>query len=161
MVEIPISDQMLLDARRKAVEMGRLRKSIQKGGGAITGFLGEFIAKEALGGAIKNTYDYDLVVDSNKIDVKSKLTSAIPLESYDCSVSNYNTQQKCDYYAFVRVLNDFSKGWFLGVKKKDDFFKEARFVKKGDIDESNGFRAKSDCYSLRVSELDKGIDFFF
>lgn len=145
---------MLVEARDKAVDMGQLRNSITRGGGNIAGFLGEAIAQQVLGGSLKNTYDYDLVLDNGiKIDVKTKQTGYVPLESYDCSIASFNTEQDCDYYCFVRVKKDFSVGWYLGVYSKQDYIKDAVFMKKGDIDPSNGYTVKADCYNIKISQL--------
>ena len=61
----------------------------------------------------------------------------------------------CDMYAFVRVKNDLTVGWFLGVKTSKDYFEKARFLKKGDKDGDNGFTVRGDCYNMKISELDK------
>lgn len=154
MVEIIISPSMLVEARDKAAEMGKLRNSIISGAGNIAGFIGEAIAQKVLGGALTNTYDYDLVLDDGlKLDVKTKQTSVKPLETYECSIANLNTTQKCDFYAFVRVKNDFSVGWYLGVYPKEQYMKDAVFMKKGTIDPSNGYVVKSDCYNLKINQL--------
>lgn len=156
MIEVPISDKMLLKARKKAIEMGQLNNSIQKGGGSLGGFIGEFIAQKILGGRIRNTYEYDLKLNTGEtVDVKTKMTSAEPLPYYDCSIANYNTKQDCDYYAFVRVLNNYEKGWFLGWIPKREYFEKARELKKGDRDGDNGYIVKSDCWNLKISELNK------
>ena len=113
LIEVQISDEMLIAGRRKATEMGLLHNSILRGGGSVAGFLGEQIASEAMGGKWNNSFDYDIILDDGrKVEVKTKQTSATPLPHYSCSISNYNTRQKCDIYAFTRVLKDFSKGWF-------------------------------------------------
>lgn len=154
MREIPISADMLVEARDKAAEMGRLRNSIINGAGNIAGFIGEAIAQQVLGGELNNTYDYDLVLDDGtKVDVKTKQTSVKPLDSYDCSIANYNTKQACDYYCFVRVKNDFTVGWYLGVYEKEQYFKDAVFMQKGTVDPSNGYTVKSDCYNLKIAQL--------
>lgn len=145
--------------------MGQLNNSIQRGGGSLGGFIGEFLAKEILGGEVKNTYEYDLVLPKGKtVDVKTKMTSVEPLPHYDCSIADYNTSQNCDYYAFVRVKNDYSVGWFLGWIKKKDYFKKARKLTKGERDGDNGFVVKSDCWNLKIEELDeykkKDVDVF-
>lgn len=159
MVKFDISDQMLLKARNKAVDMGLIRNSIEKGAGSLGGFVGEFIAQKALGGKVCNTYDYDLVTENNsKIDVKTKMTAVEPRLDYDCSISDFNTKQDCDFYAFVRVKTDFSCGWFLGWIQKEDYFKRARFLKKGEQDGNNGFIVKADCYNLRIDQLDDSIN---
>ena len=145
---------MLVEARDKAAEMGQLRNSIIRGAGNIAGFIGEAIAQQVLGGKLCNTYDYDLVLDNGtKIDVKTKQTGYVPLPSYDCSIAALNTKQDCDYYAFVRVKNDFSVGWYLGVYNKDQYMKDAVFMQKGTIDPSNGYTVKSDCYNIKIDQL--------
>lgn len=145
---------MLVEARDKAAEMGKLRNSITSGAGNIAGFIGEAIAQQVLGGKLNNTYDYDLVLeDGTKIDVKTKQTSVKPLDSYDCSIANLNTKQQCDYYAFVRVKNDFTVGWYLGVYEKQQYMLDAVFMKRGTIDPSNGYVVKSDCYNLKINQL--------
>ena len=154
MIEIAISADMLVEARDKAAEMGRLRNSIINGAGNIAGFIGEAIAQQVLGGELSNTYDYDLVLPSGKtVDVKTKQTSVKPLETYECSIAALNTTQECDYYAFVRVKNDFTVGWYLGMYDKKQYMEDATFMKKGTVDSSNGYTVKSDCYNLKISEL--------
>lgn len=154
MIEVTITADMLVSARDKAVGMGRLRNSIINGAGNIAGFIGEDIAQQVLGGVLVNTYDYDLLMDNGlKLDVKTKQTSVTPLPTYSCSIAAMNIEQDCDYYCFVRVKNDFSVGWYLGVYGKQQYFKDAVFLKKGSVDESNGYVVKSDCYNIAISQL--------
>ena len=154
LIEVQISDEMLIAGRRKATEMGLLHNSILRGGGSVAGFLGEQIAIKAMGGKWNNSFDYDIILDDGrKVEVKTKQTSATPLPHYSCSISNYNTRQKCDIYAFTRVLKDFSKGWFLGFLPKEEYFEKAKFMKKGDFDPDNGYEVRADCYNLTIEEL--------
>ena len=154
MKEIKISLDMIENVRVKSEEMGRLRNSILKGGGNLAGFIGEQIALEYLGGTWHNTYSYDIILpNGKKVDVKTKQTSVKPLPNYDCSISNYNTKQSCDMYAFVRVKNDLTVGWYLGSMDKKEYFEKAVFVKKGDVDPSNNYTARSDCYNIKIEDL--------
>ena len=148
---------MLIKAREKTVEMGKLYNSILRGKGNMSGFIGEQLALKVLGGAWENTYDYDLKVNDIRIDVKTKQTSVKPFPHYECSIAAFNTKQDCDGYAFVRVLNDFSVGWFLGVLTKQDYFDKATFLKKGEVDPSNNYTVKADCYNVRIDELGDNI----
>ena len=158
MIEVTITDEMLLAARAKAVEMGKIHNSILKGGGNVAGFLGEQVAISVLGGDWNNTYDYDLTTEAGKrVEVKTKQTSVKPLPHYECSIAKFNTKQDCDAYAFVRVLNDFSVGWFLGVLTKEAYFDKANFLKKGDVDPSNNYTVKADCYNVRIDQLEEKI----
>ena len=154
MIEIKISDEMLLAARSKTRQMGLLNNSILRGGGSIAGFIGEQIVLSVLGGVWKNSYDYDIILDDGKkIEVKTKQTSAVPKLHYDCSISNFNTKQKCDMYAFTRVHKDYSVGWFLGMLNKKEYFDKAVFMKKGSLDPANGYTVRADCYNVPISEL--------
>ena len=154
MIEVVITGDMLVTARDKAAEMGKLRNSIISGAGNLAGFLGEAIAQQVMGGVLTNTYDYDLILCNGKtVDVKTKQTSVKPLDTYECSIAALNATQDCDYYAFVRVKNDFSVGWFLGVYEKQQYMLDSVFMKKGTIDTSNGYTVKSDCYNLKINQL--------
>ena len=134
MIEIQITEQMKQRAWRKARQMGQLNNSITKGDGNIAGFLGEEVANNVIKGNINNTYDYDIVKNGVKYDVKTKRCTSEPKPHYECSVAAYNTKQECDEYAFVSVLNDHSTAWYLGKISKKDFYKEAKFYKEGDLD---------------------------
>lgn len=158
MREVEITTDIIDVARVKAKELGLLRNSISRGRGNIIGFIGEEIALSCLGGQSANTYDYDLVLeDGTTVDVKTKSTSVRPLSHYDCSVAAYNTRQKCDAYAFVRVKNDLSVGWYLGILPKNTYLDIAEKFDKGDIDPANGFVIKADCYNVKISELQDAI----
>ena len=50
MKEVEVTENMLIKARDKAVEMGKLYNSILRGGGNIAGFIGEQIALNVIGG---------------------------------------------------------------------------------------------------------------
>lgn len=159
MIEVVVTGDMLVEARDKAAEMGRLRNSIINGAGNIAGFIGEAIAQQVMGGVLANTYEYDLILCNGKtVDVKTKQTSVKPLETYECSIAGLNATQECDYYAFVRVKNDFSVGWFLGVYKKQQYMIDSVFLKKGTIDPDNGYVVRSDCYNLKINQL-KGHEY--
>ena len=154
MIKVTISDEMLVKAKQKATELGKLNNSILKGDGNLIGFLGEEVANDILKGNIKNSYDYDIILNTGKtVDVKTKKTTVEPKQYYDCSVAAFNTKQKCDYYCFVRIKDDLSCGWFLGIYDKKDYFKDADFLKKGQIDPSNNFTVKADCYNMKINQL--------
>jgi len=153
MIEVKITKDMLYEASEKASELGILNHSILMGKGNFTGFLGEQIALQVLGGEWCNTYNYDIILDGKRIDVKTKQTTVKPLPHYECSVAAYNTKQDCDDYAFVRVLKDYTIGWFLGSISKKEYFERARFLRKGDVDPSNNFTVRADCYNLSIDSL--------
>ena len=154
MIEAKITEFHIEMARALAKELGQLKNSITSGEGNLAGFIGEVIVADITGASHRNTYDYDLILPSGKsVDVKTKRTNYPPKDNYDCSVAAFNTKQKCDYYAFVRVKNDLSVAWVLGFYEKSLYFKDAKFYKKGDYDPDNKFTFKADCYNIKISNL--------
>jgi hypothetical protein len=152
--DLNITSEILEEAQRMADELPILNHSIRQGEGTIYGFLGEIIFRTLVGGEQQNTYDYDIVMTSGmRVDVKTKMVNSIPKPHYECSIASGHTHQDCDIYSFVRVMEDKSKGWYVGSILKEDFFQKAHFVKKGDVDKSNNWTAKADCYNLPINEL--------
>lgn len=154
MITVNITDEWFVEARKKAIELGRLHNSITKGEGNLAGFLGEIIVREQFGYKEENTYDYDLVApDGRRIDVKTKRTTVEPKPEYDCSIAASNTKQDCDEYIFVRVKADFSCGWILGSYNKEAYMQEAKFYKKGEVIDDNNFKVRADCYNMKINQL--------
>jgi len=152
-VEVNINTSQLELAKNKAKDLGILKHSFTNGEGNVVGFLGEILVADYLKAEIENTYDYDLIKCGVKLDVKSKRCTSIPRPHYECSVAAYNTRQKCDFYVFVRVLNDYKKAWILGIINKESFFKKSILRKKGFTDISNNMTFKEDTYNLPIKNL--------
>lgn len=153
MKHINIISQDIDKAKHLSSEMGTLRNSITKGQGNIHGFLGEIITSKFLSSSLNNTYDYDIVHNNLKIDVKTKRVTTPPQEHYECSVAALNTKQECDVYVFTRILKDMTSGWLLGYINKEDYFNAALFLKKGHTDPSNNWKVSTDCYNLPINKL--------
>lgn len=154
MIEFEVTKDMLEKAEEKAKKLGELRNSVSRGEGNIAGYIGEMVVAQAIDADVVDTYDFDLRTKEGKtIDVKTKRTTVEPKEFYECSVAAFNTKQKCDYYAFVRVLDNYKKAWLLGYYPKTKYFEDARFLKKGTKDGSNGFIVKADCYNIEITRL--------
>jgi hypothetical protein len=119
-------------------------------------FLGEIAAQRIYGGEITHTYEYDLILsDGRTADVKTKRTSTAPKDYYDCSVANFNPRQNCNIYIFCRVHYDNSKAWVLGHYDKEQYIKDARFLRRGEQDGDNGFIVRADCYNMAINQLEK------
>lgn len=153
MLEVEVKPEHVKLAEKKAKQLGVLKHSFMKGQGNIAGFLGEILVANFLKADIKNTYDYDLVKGETKIDVKTKRCTSEPKSHYECSVAAYNTRQKCNFYVFVRVLQNYKKAWILGIIRKEDFFKNSKFYKKGFTDPSNGMTFKEDTHNIAIKNL--------
>ena len=156
MVKFKIKKEWVEEAEKKAKELGVLKHSIMKGQRNVIGFIGEIVVANFLKAKIENTYDYDLIKNGVKVDVKSKRCSSEPKPYYECSVAAYNTKQKCDFYVFTRILESLDTAWICGIIKKSDFFKKANFYKKGYTDTSNMLTFREDTYNLKIDDL---IDF--
>jgi len=158
MIEVKITDDMKKKALFKSREMGTINNSITVGDGNISGFLGECVANTLIGGDNKNTYDYDIVKDGITYDVKTKRCTSPPKSFYECSVAAFNTKQRCDRYVFVRIENvkgQWGRAWVLGWMEKPEYFNRATLLKKGDVDKSNNFTVKADCYNLKIKDLNQ------
>lgn len=154
MIEVTPTPEQIKEARLSAGNLQSLQGSITRGGGSPAGMLGEVIVRDIIGATHKGTRDYDLVSpEGTRIDVKTKRCTSAPRDFYECSVAAHGTKQDCDEYVFVRVLNNLSRAWILGRITKDEYFEKSKRHKKGDVDESNGFTFKSDCYNLPIKEL--------
>lgn len=139
----------------EASSMGNLHGSIENGDGNYAGIFGEMLFTKEIGGVRANTYDYDVIYDDTKIDVKTKRRSVEPEPYYECSIADYNTEQDCDLYYFVSVLYDYSEAWLLGYKSPENYYEEAVFHEEGDFDPDNGFEFKADCWNLPISDLEE------
>ena len=153
MIQVKITPSIISRAKKKAATVGNLQGSITGSLSHVVGAIGEIIVADAMGANESNTYDYDLVRDGERIDVKTKRCNTRPFPHYDCSVAAHGTNQNCDSYVFVRILTDTSRAWILGSIPKPDFYTRATKYKRGDIDPTNGFTFKADCYNLPISEL--------
>ena len=53
----------------------------------------------------------------------------------------------------VELKNNLKQAWYLGKISKTDFYKNATFHKKGEVDPDNNFTFKADCYNIAISQL--------
>ena len=103
----------------------------------LIGYIGERIVMKYLD--LKHDedhYHYDLLSDKGKrLEVKTVTCKFKPKPHYWCTVNSHDLsgvyKQKADYYIFLRILNDFSKGWILGWICCKEFFKKGEFIQKG------------------------------
>lgn len=159
-VSIPIEKWQIERAQKQTDLMPKeLKNSIRHGKGTFIGKLGEQVIAKYLGIDLPiDTYNYDMIYKNKKIEVKTKeIKVPIVTSEYECSISDYNPNQKCDYYAFLRILNDYSKAWICGFISREAYFKKATFRRKNEYEKSNNFTFKCDCYNLPYSELEMKI----
>lgn len=154
--------------------------SITRGYGLITGCLGEIIVEDYLTEIvqsdddeekdIKSKLQFDIRLNNGTtLEVKSKGHSVSSCPNfYDCSVSAFNSKQQADHYVFVRIqgrkLRDSfgfdhsqsSRAWICGIIEKDEMITPKRLLKRGTVIQNSSrfqYRAKSNCYQIKISEL--------
>jgi hypothetical protein len=130
----------------------------------LVGYIGERIVMNFLN--IKDDsddYNFDLISNKGKrLEVKTITAKFKPKLHYLCTVNSHDLdgvhKQEADYYIFLRILNDFSKGWMLGWISCKEFFNKGEFVSKGkDFGKFKFFKANATV--LPISELNKFEDF--
>jgi len=155
MIEVNISASDKKKAAAIAKEIGPRKRSILNNKGAQAGYVGKIVVARLLGLDLCCGVDFDMVIGGIiKAAVKTKQTAGIPSPSFECSIEAGATEQKCDWYVFVRVDKDtMSKAWILGYLPKVEYFEKATFLKKGDIVGDNKFEVKANCYNVPISAL--------
>ena len=141
MREIQISPKMLAQAQKKLAAINAKKNlGLSKFGSEydriLVGYIGEQIIMEYLKiHTDSDEFDYDLLYRGKKLEVKTISCKFKPLPHYWCTVNSHDLKgvhkQTADYYLFLRILNDKSKGWILGGMACTDFFKKGKFVPKG------------------------------
>lgn len=142
MIEISITQDIIdyanlkLDHVNTAENLG-LSKFGSERDRILVGYIGERIIMKYLD--LKNDedkYQYDLISNKGKkLEVKTITCKFKPPTHYWCTVNSHDLsgvyKQGADFYIFLRILNDYSKGWILGWISCEDFFKKGEFVPKG------------------------------
>jgi hypothetical protein len=119
------------------------------------GTLGEILfLKLAPEAKLVGDVDYDIVFRGYRIEVKTRHTTVYPRPNYAIGVFDSNTRQDTDFYVFMRVAKDGSKGWFMGFLPKADLESKTKFVKQGERHDNLVVHANcwigeaKDCYPL-------------
>ena len=102
----------------------------------IVGYIGEEMVMDFLKiKTIDDTFDYDLRYKNKRLEVKTISCKFKPYPHYLCTVNSHNLKkvhkQSADYYVFLRILNNQSKGWLLGCMPCTEFFEKGKFIEKG------------------------------
>jgi len=172
MRKLKFNQSMIDEAVKKAKNLGSINNSITSGGGNLAGYLAEIALAEDLQcnnvscdeGSEK--YNYDLIKNDLKIDVKTKRRTVDPKPSYEVSIAETSKHQKADTYAFISITFKEKRGkgrsatyhgvesiWLCGFMPKKEYFEQAKFWKKGDVDPSNGFTVHANMYNMPISRL--------
>jgi len=155
--EIAITEDMVERAHRLATDFGQIRNSIRDGSGNLAGFLGEECFLAAYPKAVRvSGHHHDILLGGKRIEIKTKDRTVRPQPEFEVSIASYNTAQNPDYYVFVSLLrhaNVFFKGFLCGFITPVEYFKSATFLREGQVDPSNNFTVRANCYNLPISGL--------
>lgn len=136
-----------------------LKNSISKGESQLHGALGELIAMQVLDlrdnyVEYVGDYNYDLICNGKRIDVKTIKSNHEPKDDYNANISAFNHTQQTDYYLWCYVSLDMTYGYVIGYLEKNQFYKIAELKKKGEIDWGD-WTFKSDTYTTKIKNLKK------
>lgn len=117
-----------------------------------SGFVGEQVVKEFFPELnFANSTQFDFLLNGTTFEVKTRGGNIDPRKIDSVYVHAHQAHRKFDYLIFIKILNDFSTGFFLGFLSKPEFFERAKLLKKGEF---NGrFTLDSDRYSVLLSDL--------
>lgn len=159
MIEVQISKDMIAEALDRASKVPALRNSDTQNHGTKIAALSDLMVEKTWGGRIVSDMSFDFDWISPKLylfEIKAKERNVVPQPWHNCAVKEYNTKQRCDYYLFTSIFADYSRGWILGYVSKKDFFEQARFFEKGQVDDDprgDKYVFPSSCYNLKIEQL--------
>jgi hypothetical protein len=149
-------------AHKRSCEMGILPGTYAQGMSSLTGCLGEIAVCEYLPRSRyvgNKIYTHDVDYKDYRIEVKSKICSGQPKESFSAFVNcKKGAEIKADIFFFTRVRRDLARVYLVGWLPVPTFFDEATFKKKG-YTELSGFTYKASGYDIEIGELNPPLRF--
>ena len=160
--EVQITDDMIRSAELNTKTHGNNGWTIDESEESrFAGYLGEEMAEKFLSGLTRqNCKDYDFIRWKGTpmeytIDVKTKRRTVTPSDRWSVHINEVGGHQQCETYVFAQVVktNNIWRGWIVGWMDKEEYWKRARIVKKGDIEEDDRWPEHSDCRKLYFKNL--------
>jgi len=172
MIELPFTEEMLLRAKKRLENI--FKDSARRGGnfkqntilknGSEAGLLFEeafleYFPESSLvnqTGESRNKFNYDIIFQGKKCELKAVLRTVKPSPDYVCSVNAYTSKHQIpDMYIFSSIQHkDYVPKTItlVGCLSREDFYRKAKFLKEGDRDFNN--IVKKDKYNVLISQLD-------
>lgn len=150
-------ERLLERARKWSEEVKDISwESLNEDGNRIAGKYGELVFHEVFGGTIEDDYDYDILYDGMKVDVKTSQRTAPAVWHNRAVIPAEKYEQDCDVYYWISVFgvdseDPFGKAWLCGWMEPEEFFEKCRFTKKGDV--LGVTKMPVNMYSLFYNEL--------
>jgi hypothetical protein len=155
MIKLQITESQI-ERAKKLFSFNKLKNSLRNGEGNLLGAIGEIVAFDYYQGQDKlvihsGDFNFDLLIDGSKIEVKTMESNSPPKDHYECNVSLYNAEQDCDYYLFLNVDSNHSTAYIKGYVSKQRFKKIRQLRLKG---EKNGsFEYTCDTFVVLNNQL--------
>ena len=137
-----------------------LKNSVTHGQRNMQATLSEICVADLFDGewVANRSKDFDIIVNDITIDIKMRMKySDMPPKPYwNAGVFDFNTRQNCQYYGWVSLRDNFDFFWLHGFLKPNDFYPNAFFSNKGDVDPNNpnaDFRMPADAYNISLRNL--------
>ena len=120
----------------------------------VTGMVVQVVARDLYGAEDVNGYDYDLLKDGHKIDVKGKKINVLPRPHYVVAVQERQREQECEWYLFGMINPDLKRGWLLGQAQKEFYWNHPKLVERHPGDRLyNGHITQMHCHELAIKYL--------
>ena len=149
---------MIETAKKRASTLPNSKSAFMDHERHVVGFLGEEIFKKTFPTAVTSkdidVYDYDFILYTKKIEIKTKMVTSAPKPHYECSVYTYFNQDP-DFYFFCRVIkkdDTYPYGWLLGYIDTKTFHKHSKLISKGQK-QTNGFTARTNTWNIYINQL--------
>lgn len=106
---------------------------------------------------------FDLMVEGERWEVKTKERTVEPQPHYDCTVPAYNHEhQQPEVFCFVSIRSTgksddpyrFVDSHILGTIRGEELNSRARYLTPDSPPDHNGWVPTIPCYNIRVNELD-------
>lgn len=150
MVKIDILDHDIYLANIELDQMKDKIKSAFKGN-ELHGFLGEVIIRRILCAEKKSTFDYDIILNGKKIEIKTRVIDKIYKDMY-CNIFLNKRLQFTDYYIFIAIMRDLSSAYLMGAISKQEMLLKSKIIRKGEV-YSNGKKCKTTSYIFNSKDL--------
>jgi len=159
MIKMQLTKDMISRAKIRDAEMPNLKNSIREQKGRLDGFIAEealaFHTKSKLVSAVgSDKYDFDLVIQGIKVEVKTQSNAYIPKRDYFSTVSDFSSGQKPEKYAFVTIVHDNKEltnpvaAYLKGFMDYSEFKEKSEFIPKGSVTGHNNFVSKADQWNI-------------
>jgi hypothetical protein len=155
MFTLEITEEQRAEAYARASKVDAIDGSLLGGDGKKVGSVGEIVFRDKFGGTLmpRLTYDYDILLNGKKLEIKAKTRSVVPKFFYSCTIQASSDHQMFDYLVFITVNKEHTIAYVEGYISREDFYKAAKLCPKGTRNNETGFIYEEDNYVCLQRDL--------